>query len=67
MFSVDNAFIIKTWDPKMEKLCYKSAQNVIGSTLEKIFPMLCEKVALVFVDGKKKTYKRFSKYLFSRN
>ena len=58
-FSVDNAFIIRTWDAKMEKLCYKSAQNVIGRTLDNVFPMLYEKVALVFMDGKKKQANNF--------
>ncbi len=59
IFSVDNAFIIRTWNAYMEKLCHHSAQGVIGSNLNKIFPMLYEKVAPVFIDGKKRRIKNF--------
>ncbi len=59
IFSVDNAFLVKTWDPNMEKLCHKSAQVAIGNRLDKIFPVLYEKVAMVFIDGKKKQIKKF--------
>ncbi|MBI4698537.1 MAG: GHKL domain-containing protein [Nitrospirae bacterium] len=63
-FSVDNSFRIITWDADMERLCHKPAQTVIGRGINKIFPMLYEKVALVFVDGKKKQMKKFRNFCF---
>jgi len=64
IFSVDNAFIIRLWDSNMEKLCYRSAQDAIGVKLDKIFPMLYEKVSKVFIDGKKKQIKNFQNSCF---
>lgn len=64
IFSVDNAFIIRLWDSNMEKLCYRSAQDAIGVKLDKIFPMLYEKVSKVFIDGKKKQIKNFQNPCF---
>ena len=64
IFSVDNAFIIRSWDSNMEKLCYRSAQDAIGVKLDKIFPMLYEKVSKVFIDGKKKQIKNFQNPCF---
>lgn len=64
IISVDNAFIIRSWDPNMEKLCHKSAQDAIGVKLDKIFPMLYEKVSKIFIDGKKKQIKNFQNPCF---
>ncbi len=64
IFSVDNAFIIRSWDSNMEKLRHKSAQDAIGVKLDKIFPMLYEKVSKVFIDGKKKRIKNFQNPCF---
>ncbi|MEK7238316.1 MAG: hypothetical protein AAB012_02355, partial [Nitrospirota bacterium] len=64
IISVDNAFIIRSWDPGMEKLCHKSAQDAIGVRLDKIFPMLYEKVSKIFIDGKKKQIKNFQNPCF---
>jgi two-component system nitrogen regulation sensor histidine kinase GlnL len=64
-FSVDNTFVIKSWDSNMERLCHKPAHSVIGSKLNKIFPAtLYEKVALVFVEGKRKQVKNFQNICF---
>lgn len=62
--TVDNAFIIKTWDSNMERLCHKPAQEVIGNKINKVFPMLYEKVALVFADGKRRQIKNFQNFCF---
>ena len=64
LFSVDNAFIIRSWDSNMEKLCHRSAQDAIGVKLDKIFPMLYEKISRVFIDGKKKQIKNFQNPCF---
>jgi two-component system nitrogen regulation sensor histidine kinase GlnL len=64
VFTVDNAFFVKTWDSKMEKLCHKSAQAVIGNKIDKIFPILYEQVALVLADGKKRQIKNFKNNCF---
>src|SRR3989338_3909113 len=59
VFSVDNAFIVRTWDQNMEKLTRRPAQTVIGEKLSNALPMLYEKVALVFIDGKNNQLKNF--------
>lgn len=48
----------------MDKLCHKSAQDAIGVKLDKVFPMLYEKVSKVFIDGKKKQIKNFQNLCF---
>jgi two-component system nitrogen regulation sensor histidine kinase GlnL len=63
-FSVDSAFVVKTWDSNMEKLCHKPAQSVIGNKINKVFPMLCEKVALIFAEGEKRRIKNFQNICF---
>ena len=40
VFSVDNAFIVRTWDQNMEKLTRRPAQTVIGEKLSNTLPML---------------------------
>jgi len=64
VFVIDNAFVVKTWDSNMEQLCHKSAQTVIGNKINKVFPVLYEKVALVFADGKKRQIRNFQNMCF---
>jgi two-component system nitrogen regulation sensor histidine kinase GlnL len=64
VFSVDNAFIVKTWGSGMEKLCHKSTHEVIGKNLNEVFPAFFEKVALTFIDRRKKIIRNFKNVCF---
>lgn len=53
-FIVDNDLTVKSWDSNMEKLSYKPAGDVVGHNINKIFPMLSDKIAPVFSNGRKR-------------
>ncbi|MEK6529225.1 MAG: ATP-binding protein [Nitrospirota bacterium] len=63
-FTVDSAFTVKTWGLEMEKLSHRQAHSVIGVRMDKIFPGLYEKTALVAADGKKRLIKNFMSTCF---
>lgn len=63
-FTVDSAFTVKTWGLEMEKLSHRQARSVIGVKMDKIFPGLYEKAALVAADGKKRLIKNFMSTCF---
>lgn len=63
-FSVDNKFIIRSWNSNMEKLCRRKADDVIGSRLNNIFPLLDEKIAPVFNGSRKRSMKNFKNACF---
>ncbi len=43
----------------MEKISHRSAKSMIGKKLNKVFPLLFDKVKLVFDDGKKRNLRNF--------
>jgi two-component system nitrogen regulation sensor histidine kinase GlnL len=64
-FSVDNELIIKSWNREMERLCYKSEDNVIGKKLNKIFPLLYDEIALTLNDGRERNVRNLANKCFA--
>ncbi len=63
-FSVDSKLIIESWSREMERLCYKSEDDVIGKKLNKVFPRVYDKIALTLNDGKKRKIRNLENKCF---
>jgi len=64
IFIVDNTLSIESWSRKMERLCYKSEDNVIGEKLSKVFPWLNDEIALVLNDGRERNVRNLENECF---
>lgn len=63
-FSVDNKFVVRSWNSNMEKLCCRKADDVIGSRLNNVFPLIDEKITPVFKSGRKRSVKNYKNICF---
>jgi two-component system nitrogen regulation sensor histidine kinase GlnL len=64
IFIVDTNLSIESWSRKMERLCYKSEDNVIGEKLNKVFPWLNDEIALVLNDGRERNVRNLENECF---
>ena len=63
-FSVDRTLSIKSWGSNMERLSHRPAESVLGIKINKIFPLLHDKIALAFRSGRKSRIKNFKNNCF---
>lgn len=63
-FRVDNKFIVRAWNSGMEKLCRRTADDIIGSRLNNIFPLLEGEISPVFNGSRKRSVRNFKNTCF---
>lgn len=63
-FSVDKTVTITSWNANMERLCHRPVESVIGTRVNKVFPLLHDEILPVFHDGKKKQITNFRNNCF---
>ncbi|RJQ14910.1 MAG: hypothetical protein C4560_11625 [Nitrospiraceae bacterium] len=63
-FTVDNAFMIRSWSPDMEKLSHRPAEGVMGKHISNVFPVLQDETRLVFKEGRKRRINQFRNNCF---
>ena len=63
-FSIDEDFIIRSWNSTMEELSNREAKDVIGNNLKEVFPLLCDDMSHVFTDGGERHLKDFRNVCF---
>ena len=63
-FSIDEDFIIRSWNSTMEELSNREAKDVIGNNVKELFPLLCDDMSHVFDDGGERHLKDFRNVCF---
>ena len=63
-FSIDEDFIIRSWNSTMEELSYRESKDVIGNNVKEFFPLLCDDMSHVFDDGGERHLKDFRNVCF---
>ncbi|MEN8262934.1 MAG: histidine kinase dimerization/phospho-acceptor domain-containing protein, partial [Nitrospirota bacterium] len=64
IFTVDETLTIRSWNSDMEDLCHRTALSVLGTSVDRYFPLLHDSIVPVFVEDKKRHIKNFRNNCF---
>ncbi len=64
IFTVDKTLTIRSWNSGMEDLCHRTALSVLGTSVDRYFPLLHDAIIPVFIEAKKKHIKNFRNNCF---
>ena len=64
IFTVDKTLTIRSWNSDMEELCHRTALSVLGTKVDRYFPLLHDEILSVFAECKKRNIKNFRNNCF---